>query len=274
MIYDHLISEYPDATVSHNVHLQGQLSETQRQIDILISERLPGDQVLTAIEAKCHNRPIDVKGVEEFLGLLRDVNVGRGIMVSNQGYTGAAFTRAVKDEVDLDLDIFSLDEFIRWQATGAIPYAGRNAISLPAPFGWGVDGERVPGILARLYRRGLSFQEAANEMEFMYVNLWDRRGPVNSLATLLAEQAEDIKRHSPDAVISVIQTGIRNDHESCIRRAEIAEYPTAEITGFVEFPNSIFFAVMFTPLVVERRNLRKLGYLLKKVLPTNIRHAA
>jgi hypothetical protein len=54
----------------------------------------------------------------------------------------------------------------------------------------------------------------------------------------------------------------------------MAGYPTTEITGFVEFPKSVFFVVLFTPLVAERRNVRKLEYMLKKVLPISIRQSA
>jgi hypothetical protein len=72
---------------------------------------------------------------------------------------------------------------------------------------------------------------------------------------------------SRDAVISVRNVAARRGWRACVRRADIPKYPSAEITGFVEFPHAIFFAVLFTPLVVERRNVRKLEYILSKVLP-------
>jgi hypothetical protein len=219
-------------------------------------------------------RPIDVKEVESFIGLLRDTNVDRGIMVSASGYSEGAFTRAFRDDVDLDLDVLTLEELKRWQADGALPYAGRNAVAVSTPFGWVVDDQRVPGCLARLYCRGLTFEQAALNQEFMYVNLWDRRAPVDSIEALLAKQEVDIRGHAPGAVISVREVPVSVGHRGCIRRADIAGYPTAEITGFVEFPDSIFFAVLFTLLVVERRNTRKLEYLLKRVLPLSVRQSA
>jgi hypothetical protein len=258
----------------HDVRLPGSLSGTSRQVDVLVEEDLPGGPVVTAIDAKQHARRIDVKQVEAFLGLLQDTGVNRGIMVSVEGYTEAAYTRAFRDDVDLDLDIFGLKDFKQWQGDGAIPYAWRNAVAVPAPFGWVIDGERSSGTIARLYRRGVTFIEATQQREFMYLNLWDRRPPVDSLEALLAEQEADICRHSPEAIISIQELPARSGCRSCIRRAEIVTYPTAEITGFVEFPDSVFFAVLFTPLVVERRNVRKLEYLLKKVLPLSVRHAA
>lgn len=273
-IHAELVSKYPESTIRHDLRLPGSLSGSDRQIDVLIEEKLGGEVVATAVDAKYHSRRIDVKEVESFLGLLRDVHVNRGIMISPLGYTAAAMTRAFRDDVDLDLDVFSLDDFKQWQVAGAIPYAGRNAALLPAPLGWVVDAERHPGLLARLYRRGSTFIEAARLCEFMYVNLWDRRPPTDSLDKLLAQQEEDIRKKSPDAVITI--RDIRGDFgwRRCIRRADIPKYPTAEITGFVEFPDAILFVVLFTPLVVERRNVRKLEYIVRKALPLSVRHAA
>jgi hypothetical protein len=274
-VHAELVANYPEASVRFDVRLPGSLSATARQVDILLEEDLPGGRVATAIDAKQHARPIDVKDVESFVGLLRDVRVDRGVMVSASGYTEAALTRAFRDDVDLDLDVFTLDDFKRWQAAGAIPYAGRNAALLPAPLGWVVDIERpVRGApLARLYRRGLTFLEAAHRREFMYVNIWDRRPPVDNLDALLEDQLLTIRGVNPDAVVTVRSVGAQRGWRACVRRADIPEYPTAEITGFVEFPDAIFFAVLFTPLEVERRNVRKLEYILKKVLPMSVRHS-
>jgi len=58
-----------------------------------------------------------------------------------------------------------------------------------------------------------------------------------------------------------------------VRRAAVPSYPSLEITGFVQFTNFIFFAVLFTPPEIERRNTRKLEYVLAKVLPMHIRAA-
>lgn len=273
-VHAELTSKYPNATIDFDVKLPGSRSGTDRQIDILLEEVLPGGRVVTAIDAKHHARRIDVKQVEAFLGLLQDIQVDRGIMVSALGYTQAAMTRAFRDDVDLDLDVFSLADFKQWQAAGAIPYSGRNAVLLSAPLGWVVDGANHAGTIARLYRRGLTFEEATRQLEFMYVNLWDRVGSVDSLDALLAKQTTDIIGHRPNAQLFVREMFSSSGRRACIRRAEIPEYPTAELTGFVEFPQSIFFAVLFTPLAVERRNVRKLEYILKEVLPISVRNAA
>lgn len=107
----------------------------------------------------------------------------------------------------------------------------------------------------------------------MYINFWDR-GTVWSLDHLLAQQSAEIRDTDHDAIIHVEELETRPDARLVLRRAEIANYPTAEITGFAEFEAFIFFAVLFTPLAIERRNVRKLEYILRNILPISFRHAA
>lgn len=273
-VHAELASLYPDASIRYDAALPGALSGTERQIDVLVEERLPTGIVRTAVDSKHRARPVDVKEVESFIGLLHDTGVNRGVIVSSSGYTEAALTRAYRDDVDLDLDVATLDEFKQWQAPLGIPYAGENAVIMPAPFAWAVDGQRRPGLFAMLYRRGLTLEVAARNREFMYINLWERCPPADSLEALLESQARDIREHSPDALLSVREFRVKRGSRACIRRADIPRYPAAEITGFVEFTRFIFFAVMFTPLVVERRNTRKLEYLLQRVIPASVRKSA
>jgi hypothetical protein len=159
-IHEELQSKYPDAVVTHNVKVPGCKSGVSRQIDILVEERTPGGMVSTAVEAKYHARAIAVKDVEAFIGLLNDVAIGRGVMIAPRGYSEAAFARAYRDDVDVDLDVFTLDEFKAWQADLAIPFAGRNGILMPAPFGWAVDFRGHQRALAWLYQRGRTFEQA------------------------------------------------------------------------------------------------------------------
>ena len=269
-IHDEVVCKYPDASVTHDVRLPGVLSSSQRQIDVLIEERVHGHAVRTAIDAKYHGRPIDVKQVEAFIGLLHDVEVDRGIMICPTSFSNAALTRALRDDVDLDLDIFTLDGFKQWQVAGAIPYAERTAVAIPAPLGWVIEMGPVGSVLARLYRRGQNYDQAYDAGEFMYVNIWDRNHEVSNLELLLQKQERDILQSFPDAMISVCDFASRTDCRTCLRRAEIPSYPSAEFTGLVEFLHGILYVVLFTPLLVERRNLRKLEYFLRKAVPMTV----
>lgn len=275
LIFEHLKAELPQAEVTLDVRLPGSLSEASRQVDILIREDVLGQCVTTAVDAKHHGRPIDVKHVEAFIGLLRDIGVERGVLVSKAGYTRGAYQRAFADDLDLDLDIFSLDEFERWQGAVGIPHSGSAGVVLPAPLGWVVDAESVQVGLTRLYQRGLTFDQAARQRQWMYVDIWHRKPPAEDLYELLEIQAQRIEKHVDGGKItSVSFPELRRDERCAIRHFEAPLYPTVEIAGFVEFERFIFFAVLFTPLVVQRRNTRKLEHILRRVLPVQVERAS
>lgn len=87
----------PSLTVTPNVKLTGYLSGIERQIDILIDCRVGSDSSRRVIvDAKLHARPLDVKDVEQFEGMMRDVRADRGILVCPRGFSPGAARRAQK----------------------------------------------------------------------------------------------------------------------------------------------------------------------------------
>jgi len=182
-IFKYLQFDHPEAEVVHNASLPGLLSGVPRQIDILVTERFGPEAYVTAFEAKHYTRKIDVKGVEEAIGLFRDVGVNRGVMITTMGYSDAALRRANADDVDIELDILNLADLEAFQTDGfAIPYSGPYGTAIPAPLGWIIDGSKSVWGQARLYRRGLTFEQAHNHSEFMYVKFWDKEsGQIGTL---------------------------------------------------------------------------------------------
>ena len=77
----------PQAEVLHNVKLPGRSSNEDRQIDVLVREKVGQYDINIIIECKDHKRPIDVKGVEEFAGLLNDVGAQKGVLVCPKGFS-------------------------------------------------------------------------------------------------------------------------------------------------------------------------------------------
>ena len=84
----------PGAEVLHNVKLKGRLSGVDRQIDVLVRQSIGQYEMKIAIDCKDHASAVDVKGVEEFFGLVNDVGAHQGAMVSPKGFTAAAKSRA------------------------------------------------------------------------------------------------------------------------------------------------------------------------------------
>lgn len=63
----------PDAVVKHNDHIIGAQSKTKRQIDISIRYRVGQYEILIVIDCKDYSTPVDIKSVESFIGLAKDV---------------------------------------------------------------------------------------------------------------------------------------------------------------------------------------------------------
>ena len=84
----------PGAEVLHNVKLKGRLSGVDRQIDVLVRQSIGQYEMKIAIDCKDYASAVDVKGVEEFFGLVNDVGAHQGAMVSPKGFTAAAKSRA------------------------------------------------------------------------------------------------------------------------------------------------------------------------------------
>jgi hypothetical protein len=125
--------------------------------------------------------------VEAFLGLTQDVEAHTGMMIALEGYTPAAVNRAYYDNLDVVLDVLSLDELKTYQGPTAIPYSSESGAWIVAPFGWVVDATRREGMLATLYQRSLTFEEALRNNEFMYINFWKKpdEDGINTLDALL-----------------------------------------------------------------------------------------
>jgi tetratricopeptide (TPR) repeat protein len=265
---------YPSARITANAKLAGKFSKVERQIDLLIEEQASDFSFRIVVDAKYRGRKIDVGDVEAFLGLTRDVEAHTGMIVALEGYTPAAVNRAHHDDLDVVLDVLNLDELKAFQGHTAIPYAGEHGVVIGAPFGWIVDGTKREGMLASLYQRGLTFEEAFSHLEFMYVNFWNKKnGEVNNLDALLKYQESYLLEDSPDAQIRLLEgaQGQRVGARTLIRRLMKKTYPVPEYTGFVDFENFVFMCVLFTPEQLERKNLRKLRFVLREAFPMTVR---
>ena len=84
----------PNAQVEQNVRIRGIHSGVDRQIDIAVRTRAGQFDLLVVIDCKDYQIKVDVKDVEAFIGLAKDVGANKGALVSSMGYTPAAKTIA------------------------------------------------------------------------------------------------------------------------------------------------------------------------------------
>jgi len=109
----------PTAEIIHNAHLMGRNSKVQRQIDVLVKQKIGQYEMLIVLDCKDHGRPVDVKGVEEFHGLMEDVGAHKGALVCPRGFTAAAKERARGWQIDLYSPIDTDPH--KWQARIRMP---------------------------------------------------------------------------------------------------------------------------------------------------------
>lgn len=123
-IYERLVAHLESAkssdhiTVAANVELVGAITGIKRQIDVLIDARVAEDiSRRVIVDAKLHKRRIDVKQVEAFEGMMKDVRAQHGIIVCPNGYTKAALKRAQRSISITLLEAENIDEFdpIAWE---------------------------------------------------------------------------------------------------------------------------------------------------------------
>lgn len=267
-------SFYPNATITADVSRTGQFSKVKRQLDILVEAQLAGRPVLTVIDAKYLSRKVDVKAVDSFISMLNDVGAQRGILISQKGYSEAAYNRAHFGPEDVELDILNFSELREFQAGLAIPYAGNNAALLLPPFGWIVDGARREESPAFFYRRGRDLHQAVLDREFAYLNFWNRKKDGHCLTDLIDLQEKNLRARVPDCSIRYLDSVIRPPYRTATRLMRSTNYLAPECTGFVEFEDFIAFIVMFTPENRLSTNLRKLEQIMEKIMPLRIKRSA
>ncbi len=109
----------PGAIVRHNVKLPGIQSETERQIDVLVEQNVGQYTMRIVIDCKDYASPVDVKGVEEFYGLVQDVGAHKGALVCPKGFTKSAKKRAKKLQIELYSPVDTDPH--KWTATVTAP---------------------------------------------------------------------------------------------------------------------------------------------------------
>lgn len=162
----------PDAIVKHNVKLPGTQSETERQIDVLVEQNIGQYTMRIVIDCKDYASPVDVKGVEEFFGLVQDVGAHKGALVCPKGFTKSAKKRAKKLQIELYSPIDT--ESHKWTATVTAPvlcdfratYMSFGiSVSAPKPF-------RMPMDFYTLLVHGENGEPLGNIREMAQKN-WD-----------------------------------------------------------------------------------------------------
>jgi len=108
----------PDAQVTHNVKLVGR-SGIERQIDVLVRQKIGQYEMLIVLDAKDYARPVDINDVGAFHMLVKDVGAHKGALVCPRGFTSGAKSSAVGLKIDLYSPVDTDPH--KWQARVSVP---------------------------------------------------------------------------------------------------------------------------------------------------------
>jgi hypothetical protein len=89
-----------DADVKLNDSIEGVDSKVARQIDISIRKQIGQYAMLIVIDCKDYSEPLDVKDIETFSGLVKDVRADRGALIVSSSFTPAALNVAKNEGID------------------------------------------------------------------------------------------------------------------------------------------------------------------------------
>lgn len=109
----------PDADIEHDARVMGRLTETERQVDVLVRQQIGQYLMLIAIDCKDYKHPVDVKGVEEFKGLVEDIGAHKGVLVCPAGFTSTAKKRAKGLGIELYRPVDTGDH--KWKVRATVP---------------------------------------------------------------------------------------------------------------------------------------------------------
>lgn len=261
-VHQECLRVFFDSEVTFNTHIMGLYSKRKRQVDVLVEDY---DGKTLVIDAKHYSKKVDVKTVESFISMLKDLGADLGILVSEKGFSKSAINRAHYGEDNIEVDILNLNDFKEFQSTCAIPYSGGNFIFTNAPFGWIIDGKRNDIAPALLYQRGLSFEEAAMNKEWAYLQFYNKSSEQETIQTVIEHQERDLLTMYPNGTIeyqSIDNIGIRT--------FSTQEYPTKEFTLFRDFGDFIVFIVLYCPDNIMNRDKEKMKYVLDNAIPFEI----
>ena len=264
-IHKHFRKLFPDAIISHNVRRTGIISKTKRQIDILVEGEVAGFDISVIIDCKYFKKKVDVKHVESFISFLHDLKASKGILITNKGYSKAAFNRAENDTQDIELRIIDFKDLDSFQGFWAFAYAGKHCVFLSAPSGWVIDANPPGFTPATMFPAGLSSDEAMNGEGVIYLNFLEKGKKVKGLKSAAKTQEDYIRKAFPNAKFEYFNQDSHKGHNCLLRIADIDKiYKGLEYTYFIEYPKFVLFFVLLEPHKKSGKYLAKLKWVVQK----------
>jgi len=85
---------HPGAKITRNEKVRGKNSNSLRDIDICVRQKVGLYELLIAVDCKKRGRKVDAPQMHEFIGLKDDVGTHLGVIVNERGFSKGALNLA------------------------------------------------------------------------------------------------------------------------------------------------------------------------------------
>jgi Restriction endonuclease len=267
----------PGADFRRNAYIKGRKSGKLRQIDILMERELGGFGFKVAIDCKCYKRKVTVNDVDRFLGMLDDVRVSKGVLITTKGYSSAAQHRAQHESRDMELRILTPERLSEFQHIGdAFPWHEPVGAVVSTPEGWVVDNQPTASTQFAMYPLGHTRDSAARRGAFLYGNILLKDPETPTMEAIAEKHERDILDKVPAAKferLSPIARTSASDSEpeqTLFRVGYIhPSYGGPEYSLYIDHPKGVLLLVLLCPQGEEQTHVPVLKWIGAKVLMTD-----
>jgi hypothetical protein len=247
----------PGSVVRHNVAVRGTLSGRSRQIDILVERDFGGVAYKIAVDCKRYKRGVTVKHVEAFLGMLEDLGMTKGVMITTTGYSKSALQRAKLGSRKAELHILSPDRLSEFQHIGdAFLWAEPVAAVLDTPEGWVADNEdsRPERAQFAMYSLGHTRMSAQKLGAYLYGSIILKTDTQPNMESIAAGHEEATAQTFPAARFRRLPSTLRHYGSTDEARGDIfrvgdidASYHGPEYSIYIDHPKGVLILVLLCP---------------------------
>lgn len=245
----------PGATVRRNLRMMGKKSGKLRQIDILVERQIGDFKLKIVIDCKCYKRKVNVNDVDRFLGMLNDIRVSKGVLVTSKGYSKTAYNRAENESRDIELRILTPERFSEFQHIGdAVLWREPVGAIVSTPEGWVVDNQPSELTLFTMYPLGHTRDSAARFEVFLYGNILLKNPETPTMEAIAEKHEEVIMGEVPTArfehLSPVVRAGWsgREPEKTLYRVGHIHEmYRGPEYSLYIDHPKGVLLLVLLCP---------------------------
>jgi hypothetical protein len=266
----------PGAVVRHNVRVSGTLSGRSRQIDVLVERNRADFNLKIAVDCKCYKRKVNVKDVEAFLGMLEDIGIRKGVLVTNKGYSKSAYHRARYGSRHIELRILAPERLSEFQHMGdAFPWVEPLAAVVSTPEGWVADKQdtRSDRMQFSMYPLGHTRDSAMRYGAFLYGNIILKREEQPTMEAIAALHEKGVLKECPAARFERLPPFLHRSRsngepvETLFRVGHIHEmYKGPEYSLYIDHPKGVLVLVLLCPEGEEKKYLPILKWVGEKTL--------